>query len=213
MLNTVKVPPQFEKIFSEAEKTVGQFFARIERDPSRGVINVAGDRYILIRGESIFSALRKNMIEQFGPTVTDAFLYDLAKTIGRNDAGHFAEKMGLKDPLAKLSAGPVHFSHAGWAFVDILPESNPTCDDNYLLVYNHPNTFESEMYLRNGEKSKEPVCLFSAGYSSGWCSHSFGLDLDAKEVLCIARGDKTCRFVMAPRKKLELRVGEYLRRS
>lgn len=211
MLKTVKVPPEFVDIFAKAEKIVGDFFSKIEMDPSQGVIHIAGDRYLLMRGESIFSTLRDNMVSQFGEAVTDSFLYDLAKTIGKSDAKRFAEKLGLKDPIAKLSAGPVHFSHAGWALVEILPESVPSADDNYLLVYNHPNTFESELYVSQGKKPDKPVCLFSAGYSAGWCSYSFGLDLDAKEIMCIAKGDSDCRFVMAPSGKLDKKVADYIK--
>lgn len=210
MTTTVKVPPQFEAVFAEAERRVGEFFAGMERDPSKGIISIAGDRYILVRGESIFITLREKMTADFGPAVAEAFLYDLAKTVGRGDARKFSEKMGLSDPIHKLSAGPVHFSHTGWAFVDIRPESRPSPDDEYLLVYDHPNTFESANYAGSARKSDQPVCLFSAGYSAGWCSQSFGLELDAREIRCIAKGDGQCRFVMAPSRRLEERVREYL---
>lgn len=210
MVKTVRVPKQFEPIFTEAERKVGAFFAGMERDPSQGIINIAGDRYILVRGESIFSVLREKMTADFGEEVAESFLYDLAKTVGRGDAKRFSEKLNLSDPIQKLSAGPVHFSHTGWAFVDILPESRPSPDQDYLLVYDHPNTFESAGYSAIGAKSPKPVCLFSAGYSAGWCSHSFGLELDAQEVRCIARGDPQCRFVMAPSRRLEEQVKKYL---
>ena len=210
MLQTVVVPPQFEPIFAEAEARVSAFFAQMERDPARGTIKIAGERYILMRGESLFTSLRENMAEQFGADITESFLYDLAKTVGRSDAQRFAEKLDLKDPIHKLSAGPVHFSHSGWALVDILPESVPSPDINYFLVYNHPNTFESEISLRRQEKSSKPVCVFSAGYSAGWCSYSFDLDLDAREIMCLARGDSHCRFVMAPQDQLDKRIAGYL---
>lgn len=209
MTQTVKVPEQFEPIFAQAEKTVGSFFANLKRDPSKGIITIAEERYILIRGESIFQNLRDKMNKDFGNEITDQFLYDLAKTIGWSDAVNFVQKLDLKDPVQKLSAGPVHFSHSGWAFVDILDDSSPTPDDNYLLVYNHPNTFESEQYIKKNEKSTKPVCLFSAGYSAGWCSYSFGVNVDATEILCVAKGDKDCRFVMAPPKRLEQRTADY----
>ncbi len=210
MLRTVKVPLQFEDIFAQAERTVGEYFAGMERDPSRGIINIAGERYILVRGNSIFVTLRQKMVADFGEEVAEAFLYDLAKTIGRGDAQRFAEKMNLADPIHKLSAGPVHFSHTGWALVDILPQSRPTPDDDYLLIYDHPNTFESASYQSEGARSQKPICLFSAGYSAGWCSYSFGIELEAREIRCIARGDAHCRFVMAPARRLEQRVREYL---
>lgn len=209
MIKTVRVPAEMESIFAEAEQRVGEFFARMERDPSQGIISIDGDRYILMRGESIFLTLREKMAADFGTAVAEAFLYNLAKTIGRGDAERFAQKMDLKDPIHRLSAGPVHFSYTGWAFVEILPESHPSPDDDYLLIYNHPNTFESASYAKTLEKSRQPVCLFSAGYSAGWCSYSFGLELDAREVKCVACGDAHCCFVMAPAKRLADRISEY----
>jgi len=210
MALTVKVPAQFEEIFAEAERRVGEYFSSMRRDPTQGVINIAGERYILVRGESIFITLRDKMTTDFGREVAESFLYDLAKTLGRGDAQRFAEKMGLSDPVHKLSAGPVHFSHTGWAFVDILPESRPSPDRDYFLVYDHPNTFESASYQSKNMRSEHPVCLFSAGYSAGWCSFSFGLNLDAREIQCLARGDPHCRFVMAPADRIEERIREYL---
>jgi predicted hydrocarbon binding protein len=206
MTRTVHVPEQFEPIFADAEKIVGGFFAKMKMDPTKGTIEIDNDRYILIRGESIFVTLRKKMVSEFGPEVADAFLYDLAKTIGHSDAETFAKKLKLTDPIKRLSAGPVHFSHSGWAFVDILPESQPTPDENYLLVYHHPNTFESAQQEYKKKKSDHPVCIFSAGYSAGWCSYSFGIDVDAQEINCVACGDAHCTFVMAPPAKLAMRV-------
>ncbi len=49
----------------------------------------------------------------------------------------------------------------------------------------------------------------NAGYSSGWCTESFGVKLDAKEIMCTAMGDKACRFVMAPPNKIEEYVEKY----
>jgi predicted hydrocarbon binding protein len=148
------------------------------------------------------------MEAQFGEVVMREFVYSLAKTIGRKDASQFAKKLKLSDPIARLSAGPVHFAYTGWAFVDILPMSSPSPDQNYVLAYHHPNTFESEHYRAQGRTLTRATCFFSAGYSAGWCSDSFGLDLDAREVRCIAKGDANCSFVMAPPAMLENRVAE-----
>ncbi len=50
----------------------------------------------------------------------------------------------------------------------------------------------------------------NAGYSSGWCSESFGIELNAREITCRAKGDKECLFVMAPIEKIEDIVKEQL---
>ena len=119
--------------------------------------------------------------------------------------------MGFDDPIEKLSTGPIHFAYTGWAKVSIKPESRPSPDENYFLIYTHPQSFEADSYiLTRGENSNLPICLMNAGYSSGWCSESFGLELDARELTCRAKGDKECLFIMTPVDKLEDKVKEYL---
>ena len=50
----------------------------------------------------------------------------------------------------------------------------------------------------------------NAGYSSGWCEESFGVKLIAREILCRARGDEFCRFIMAPPHRLQGHVDRYV---
>ena len=136
-------------------------------------------------------------------------LFDLAHAIGKSDAQNFHAKMKLEDPISKLSAGPVHFSHTGWAFVDISPESRPEPGPGFYLIYDHPYSFESDAWVRSERKSGFPVCIMNAGYSSGWCEQSFDMTLVASEVLCRARGDEACRFIMAPPAQIEAHVERY----
>jgi hypothetical protein len=68
--------------------------------------------------------------------------------------------------------------------------------------YYHPDTFESEVLVRGGETTRQCACLFSAGYSAGWCSFAFGMELHGRELRCVARGDAVCEFIMAPPEKL-----------
>ena len=76
-------------------------------------------------------------------SVADNLLYDLAHAIGKADARSFQQKMAVSDPIANLSAGPIHFAFSGWAFVDISAESRPSPDEDYVLFYDHPFSFES----------------------------------------------------------------------
>ncbi len=98
----------------------------------------------------------------------------------------------------------MHFAHAGWALVDILDDSAPAMDDSYYLHYYHPNTFESEVLRQQGRSLSSCGCLFSAGYSAGWCSHAFGVEVHGREIRCLSRGDANCEFIMAPADKLNL---------
>ena len=124
----------------------------------------------------------------------------------RKDALSFHQRMNLVDPVEKLAAGPVHFAYTGWANVEILPESNPSPDENYFLKFYHHNSFEAQSWKKVGRKSDIPVCTMSCGYSSGWCEESFGLALTTVELECEATGAERCLFIMAPPEKIK----EYL---
>ena len=218
MLNTVRVPSQFEPLFRKAQEYVSAYFGRKKEDPSTGTIEIFGERYILVRAASMsvdfFDTIR-NLYSAEGEekaiNLARSILFDIAHTVGKTDARNFHKKMVLNDPIERLSAGPVHFSHTGWAFVDISGQSKPSPDENYLLVYDHPFSFESDAWIRAGRKTEFPVCIMNAGYSSGWCEESFGVPLVAAEILCKARGDEACRFVMAHPSKIELYIQDYLK--
>ncbi|MHC4403042.1 MAG: PAS domain S-box protein [Planctomycetota bacterium] len=217
-LKTVQVPREIEQVFAEAEAVVSRFFAGIVHDPSQGTIEIGGERYLLVRAASLsveFFALVRNLFGARREAEADEFarniLFDLAHAVGKSDAQTFHAKMGLEDPIARLSAGPVHFAHAGWAFVNIFPESRPSPDEDYCLIYDHPYSFEADAWLNRQPKTDAPVCVMNSGYASGWCEASFGLPLVATEILCRARGDAHCRFIMAPPERIADHVRRYLR--
>ena len=47
---TERVPYELDGIFARASETVSEFFANRIHSPDRGVIEVAGERYVLVRG-------------------------------------------------------------------------------------------------------------------------------------------------------------------
>jgi predicted hydrocarbon binding protein len=217
-LKTVKVPREIEPLFAHVEPIVSEYFAARISNPAHGTIEIGGERYILVRAASLsieFFALLRRLFGAGREVEADDFarnmLFDFSHAIGKSDAECFHKKMHLADPIARLSAGPIHFAHSGWAFVDISPESNPSPDKNFYLLYDHPYSFEADAWVRCGRKAAAPVCVMNAGYSSGWCEASFGIPLAAVEILCRAAGDSTCRFIMAPPETLADRVEAYLK--
>jgi signal transduction histidine kinase/CheY-like chemotaxis protein/predicted hydrocarbon binding protein len=202
-LRTVRVPEGIAPPFEAVEALVSRYFQLRRDDPEHGTIEVFGERYVLVRAASLSVEFFRLCEELYGPgreAEADEFarniLFDLAHAIGKSDAENFHAKMGLVDPLAKLSAGPIHFAHTGWAFVEILPESRPAPDESFFLSYEHPSSFEAEAWIRAGHRRDFPVCIMNAGYSSGWCEASFGVKLVSAELSCRARGDEVCHFVM-----------------
>lgn len=213
---TVKVPDQIKPLFDQARQTVGEYFSHLKMDPTKGTIEIRNERYVLVRASALSHDFLKTIQHLYADkgekealAIGKDFLFDIARVIGKNDAKKFHTEMHLTDPIARLAAGPVHFAYSGWAFVDILPESKPSPDENYYLVYNHPYSFEADSWLQSKQKSAAPVCVMNAGYSSGWCEVSFGLPLTAVEITCRAQGHKHCTFIMAPPHKIEEHIQQY----
>lgn len=203
MLKAVRVPAALEPPFEAAETHVEKLFADVRRKPGEGTIHVGDDRYVLMRCESLYLTWFDAMAETFGAEHAQQFIYNTAREIGRSDSDAFSTRLGLEDPVAKLACGPVHFAHAGWALVEIHDDSAPAPDESYFIHYDHPNTFESEVAAKKGRTTDACACHFSAGYSAGWCSFAFGLELHGREVRCLVKGDERCEFIMAPADRLD----------
>lgn len=214
--STVSVPDEISALFEEVEVKVDGYFSDFHFDPDSGEINVHGQRYVLFRTDSLsyeFIDLLKdryaNRPESEAISIGNNFLYDNAKVIGKKDALAFHKQLKLKDPIEKLSAGPVHFAYTGWANVEIFPESNPVPNEDFFLKFRHHNSFEAQAWIKAGRKSETPVCTMNCGYSAGWCEESFGLPLTTVEISCEAQGADACIFIMAPSNRIE----EYVARE
>jgi len=215
-LTTVRVPALFEAPFLRAQDYVQRYFQDRIENPDAATISIAGERYVLLRAASLsveFIELVMKLYQDQGEaearSVANNLLFDLAHALGRADARAFQAKMGVTDPIERLSAGPIHFAFSGMAFVDISPESRPSPDEDYFLIYDHPFSFESHSWMAKGKRSDVPVCVMNAGYSSGWCEESFGVRLVSVEIECCASGDEHCRFIMAPPSRIEGHLSRY----
>jgi len=217
---SVDVPIEMKPLFDKAQQTVSEYFTGLRMEPSKGTIEINDQRYVLVRA----SALSKDFLDTIKSLYADRgeaqamsigknFLFDIAHVIVMNDAREFHQRMQLKEPIEKLSAGPLHFAYTGWAYVEILAESNPSPDENFCLVYRHPYSFEADSWKRSGKISDVPVCIMNAGYSSGWCEESFGIPLTAVEISCIAKGDDTCTFIMSPPHKIKEHIERFTQRN
>lgn len=209
----VRVPPEVAPPFEAATATMRDYFRRIQIDPARALIGLHDERYVLVRASAFSIDFFDTLVQLYADrgeeearAIARGFLFDIAHTIGLHDARTMHDKLGSRDALEKLSSGPVHFAFTGWATVDIKSESIPVQSEDFCLVYDHPYSFEAASFVRAGRTSDRPVCIMNAGYSSGWCEESFGLELTAVEVTCKAKGDPACRFVMAPPSRIVERV-------
>ncbi len=210
---TVKAPDAFHSQFLSLQRKMADYFSDLKLDPSSGEITIADERYILTRSSSLsydfFQGLLALLDENTGESAFELaydLLFDIAHIIGKKDAEKYAQNLELNTPEDRLSAGPEYFAFTGWARVEILPGSIPSIDDDFILKYKHLNSFEAEAWQKEKGYSEYSVCAMSAGYSSGWCSYSYGVELTAIEMTCAAKKDEEqCEFIMAH----PSRIGEF----
>ncbi|PRP91448.1 Signal transduction histidine-protein kinase BarA [Enhygromyxa salina] len=214
------VPDPLGPVFAEAERLVSELFRDKGVSNAEGTIEIAGERYVLVRAASLsveFFGMVRGLYGEGREAEADDFarniLFDLAHGIGKADALSYAERSGVEDPLAKVAAGPAHFAHSGWARVSVDPRSRVVADDSFMKLFEHHNSFEADAWIRAGVSTELPVCIMNAGYSSGWCESALGMPLVAAELRCRAKGDEACQFVMAPPDRIDAHIEGLLARE
>ena len=161
--STVLVPEDLQDAFKHIEDKIRHYFSDLNIDPESGEITAQGQRYVLLRSDSLSHEFIDFIVERYADrpkheaiSIGNNFLYDNAKVIGTRDAVAFHNKLGLSAPIEKLSAGPIHFAFTGWANVEILADSNPSPDENFLLKFIHHNSFEAQSWIKSKKKTEIP---------------------------------------------------------
>lgn len=207
MPKSVTVPEQVEAIFASAQGYVDRRFANFVRKPDEGTIRVDGERFVLVRCESLYLGLFDGLATRLGDDAAFEFIYAMAHSIGRSDCEELTARMGAQSHLERIACGPPFFAYNGWASVELMPDSVLSPDDEFVIHYRHPNSFESEVLAKRADiEVKAPACLFSAGYSAGWVSYALHRTMHARELQCVACGADSCEFVMAPEKRLNAQI-------
>jgi len=206
----VDAPTTFSELIKGALPKVLDFHELPKRILNKGEITISDERFVLMRADSIsFDFIKtvekfyksKNKLDAF--QLSSSLLYDLSHVLGREDAKRMKEKMNLTHPLEYLAVGPMHFAFTGWSKVELLPECNPVAGESFFLKFIHHNSFEAAAWKNKNSVPEHPVCVWNAGYSSGWCSESMGIELTTVEIECKAMGHNDCLFIMAPPNKIE----------
>jgi len=215
-LTTVKVPLRDKEIFSSAEKYVADYFASMDWNPEKGTITIGGERYVFVRADSLSCNFLQFMVEMY-PSIeknesiaaANKVLYDMGHSFGLSDARAFHTKTGATDPKEKLATGPIHFAYSGWASVEIHDAASQSPDEEYYSIYDHPQSFEADSWIKSKKNPTHCVCVLSSGYAAGWNQESYGVPLSSREILCRAKGDPFCRFILCQPHRVEEFVLKY----
>ncbi|MHA1781416.1 MAG: V4R domain-containing protein [Candidatus Thorarchaeota archaeon] len=202
MVKTVEAPPEMHTLIDMIEQKYEELLkTELVFKPEISRIELLGSEAMFIGLKAIAIDLKDELDQVLGEAGRNLLIYRLGQSFGRSEAERLLPKLGLEELPARIAAGPIWAAYSGFVRVRLLPGSVLEPNDNYFLFYEHPNNFEAAHWLKEGRKATEPICFFNAGYSSGWCSVASGVELEAEEILCEAKGDKACRFIMFPRSK------------
>ncbi|MHA1247148.1 MAG: XylR N-terminal domain-containing protein [Candidatus Thorarchaeota archaeon] len=174
------------------------FKTKLEFKPEESRIKLVGENVMFIGLRAIAIDLKDELDSVLGEAGRNLLIYRLGQSFGRSEAERILPQLGLDELPARIAAGPIWAAYSGFVRVRLLPGSVLEPNENYFLFYEHPNNFEAELWKKEGRTATEPLCYFNVGYSSGWCSVASGLELEAEEILCEAKGDQACRFIMFP---------------
>ena len=215
MPSSQDLPEELKPLFEEAKKRMSELFGHVMFDPEHGAITIENERYLLVRAASLSNDFFDYIIKSYHSITKKQaidfarqILFDFSHAIGKKDAAFYRKQLKLKTASETFVIGPAHFAYAGWASVKLSSESHPE-PHNFFLMYKHLYSFEADSWLKAGKKTKNPICIMNAGYSSGWCEESFKTSLVTIEVSCKARGDDCCEFIMAPPNKIDAYLKKY----
>ena len=75
MLNSARVPDPFYGTFELAEVIVRNHFADLQLRPASGTVHVGGERYVLLRAESLYLSWFDALSDAFGEEAAREFIY------------------------------------------------------------------------------------------------------------------------------------------
>lgn len=138
---------------------------------------------------SILCEQQKTLIESLGMEKAYNLLYSKAKSGSLSYNQSFIKKRGLADKRKIIDWQIKIVAFSGWG--DLEP-ALVDFNNNKFLVH-----FKSSPYPEAYGKAKYAVDFISTGFVAGGLSAAVGMDLDAVETSCRARGDGFCEIEVA----------------
>lgn len=153
------------------------------------------DKRMIISSADAWGLLRKDLIAALGMERAKRFLLRHGWNSGVNDARNLKEMFAWGDELEWLLAGPQMHTLLGSVFSEVSKlDVNIEAGTFYLEGIWH-NSYEAEQHLLHFPHHHQSVCYNLIGYAGGYSSEYFGKKIIYKEVECIGKGDKQCRYI------------------
>jgi serine/threonine protein kinase/predicted hydrocarbon binding protein len=233
----IKVPDTISDYYQKVEREVKQTFQHFQQDPNNGTLRASNERFLLFQAHALsidlFTFVKQNFPFQNKNETVEFFCnltFEIGKAFGSANIKEAEEKIRIDGAIELLSMVSVRLAFEGWALAEILPQSNLTNSADVFLLWDHHYSFEANVwhkYYRGDENdvvssalnatgtiaTSFPVCCMTCGYYSGWCERALGFPVLAAEIMCKAKGDPVCRFVLSSPQNIENYLKNYLQRN
>lgn len=170
---------------------------RLKFAPEDGRIWLDDERMILFHA-SVFSSLRREIIDTLGPEKARALFMRIGYSAGSRDATLAISIRGSSDPSDVFAVGPQ--LHALEGFVAVEPvriDIDVERGVHYVEQIWHDSA-EALAHIEAVGFSSEAVCWMQVGYASGFNSALFGRPILFKEIECSGTGAAHCRIIGKP---------------
>lgn len=163
--------------------------ALLEFRPSLGKIFCEDERMLVCTASSA-GALQSILIDRFGVDEARRVLCRLGYSHGFHScltAEHLFGKEQTSSPVATRFHEVVGFGK----YEDVIATEPPS----FCFRAEYHGSVEVEQFLSSFGESSVPVCWWSTGFASGYCSARFGLEAYYQEVRCASQGFPVCEVL------------------
>ncbi|RLL43749.1 PucR family transcriptional regulator [Oceanobacillus piezotolerans] len=174
-------------------------YLQLERDirfSDDGLIYSEDHRAIMVPTSS-FGILRKDLYSNIGKERVKGFLLRYGFDLGQKDAKIILKKFKGDTIESIIKKGPVYhqlYGHVIPTVNDIKIEKHGNKVSTYLEG-TWENSYEAMEHIEQFGISDEPVCDTLVGYANGFLTKVCNQTVLFKEVCCVGKGDKICKWV------------------
>eukprot|EP01130_Rhizamoeba_saxonica_P011824 TRINITY_DN4929_c0_g2_i1.p1 TRINITY_DN4929_c0_g2~~TRINITY_DN4929_c0_g2_i1.p1 ORF type:complete len:1295 (-),score=275.79 TRINITY_DN4929_c0_g2_i1:35-3886(-) len=210
----------FQEIYDRSSEMMSQFFIT----PTEGTVEIADEKCILIRGDSLGIGFVNLVSGLFGDEdvlhlqFASTFLFNLGKSMGISNHGWLTSQLGIgKNPMDQCNALSVSMIYFGWSnlkFPEGLHAKRISKQkQSFLIRCECKGSFEASSWKTKDKnvrsKVDKPTCNMHCGYICGWFERSLGVSVSVVEVQCQSLGSSVCEFLVSPPEA----IGKYLPRD
>ncbi|MFA4861070.1 V4R domain-containing protein [Methanoregula sp.] len=158
----------------------------IEHKPLAGSIRLI-DEPVVMMPRFIFTSMTTSLKKTMGEAPASGVNYRAYLDMGKENVEHY-KKMGITSPGTLADMAFTFYSQMGW-FRIIRTEWDEGTKTRTMTL---EHTVESESFGTTGKN----VCYCTAGLLAGIIEGSFGIRVQAREVMCRSKGDEHCVFTI-----------------